>query len=160
MRRTLWMALAITAVTAPLTRASYADPPPLLQVGDGALAVQADKLEIDVAGGEAILTGNVTLTKGDLKVSCPRIDLKFDSTPHVIWARGSGGVTADVRGVHAEGPEAELDLPKQVLDLRGGVRLARGQGWLQADQARIDIATGKVTATQVKGSIPVPPHKP
>ncbi len=158
MRRTLWMALAIAAVTAP--RASFADPPPLLQVGDGALAVQADKLEIDVAGGGAILTGNVTLTKGDLKVSCPRIDLKFDSTPHVIWARGSGGVTADVRGVHAEGPEAELDLPKQVLDLRGGVRLARGQGWLQADQARIDIATGKVTATQVKGSIPVPPHKP
>jgi lipopolysaccharide export system protein LptA len=160
MRRTLWMTLAIAAVTAPLARASSADPPPLLQVGDGALAVQADKLEIDVSGGEAILTGNVTLTKGDLKVSCPRIDLKFDSTPHVIWARGSGGVTADVRGVHAEAPEAELDLPKQVLDLRGGVRLARGQGWLQADQARIDIATGKVTATQVKGSIPVPPRKP
>ncbi len=63
-----------------------------------------------------------------------------------------------MRGVHAEGPEAELDLVKQVLELRGGVRLARGQGWLQADQARIDIATGKVTASQVKGSIPVPPR--
>ena len=137
-----------------------ADPPALLQVADGALAVQADKLEVDVIAGDAILTGNVTLTKGDLKVACPRIDLKFDSTPHVIWARGSGGVTADIRGVHAEGPEAELDLPKQVLDLRGGVRLARGTGWIQADQARIEIATGKVTATQVKGSIPVPPRKP
>ena len=117
-------------------------------------------VERDVVAGEATLTGNVTLTKGDLKVSCPRIDLKFDGTPHVVWARGSGGVSADVRGVHAEGPEAELDLVKQVLDLRGGVRLARGTGWLQADQARIDIATGKVTATQVKGSIPVPPRKP
>ncbi len=93
-------------------------------------------------------------------MSCPRIDLKFDTTPHVVWARGSGGVTADVRGVHAEGPEAVLDLPKQVLDLHGGVRLARGQGWLQAEQARIDIGTGKVTATQVKGSIPVPPRGP
>jgi lipopolysaccharide export system protein LptA len=144
-RRTLAI-LATTAFAAPIPRASLADPPSLLQVGDGALAVQADRLEIDVASGEAILTGSVTLTRGDLKVSCPRIDLKFDSTPHVIWARGSGGVAADVRGVHAEGPEAELDLPKQVLDLRGGVRLARGQGWLQADQARIDIATGKVTA--------------
>jgi lipopolysaccharide export system protein LptA len=160
MRRTLFLGLACAVVLAPIPRASLADPPALLQMGDGALAVQADRLEIDVSGGEATLTGNVTLTKGDLKVSCPRIDLKFDSTPHVIWARGSGGVTADVHGVHAEGPEAELDLPKQVLDLRGGVRLARGQGWLQADQARIDIATGKVTATQVKGSIPVPPHKP
>jgi lipopolysaccharide export system protein LptA len=132
---------------------------PLVQI-DGNLAVQADKLEIDVLTGEGILTGNVSLTKGDLKVACPRIDLKFDNTPHVVWARGSGGVTADVRGVHAEGPEAELDLVKQVLELRGGVRLARGQGWLQADQAKIDIATGKVTASQVKGSIPVPPRGP
>jgi lipopolysaccharide export system protein LptA len=130
---------------------------PLVQI-DGNLAVQADKLEVDVTSGDAVLTGNVTLLKGDLKVACPRIDLKFDTTPHVIWARGSGGVSADVRGVHAEGPEAELDLVKQVLELRGGVRLARGQGWLQADQARIDIATGKVTASQVKGSIPVPPR--
>ena len=24
----------------------------------------------------------------------------FDNTPHVKWARGSGGVAADVRGVH------------------------------------------------------------
>ncbi|MGO8993976.1 MAG: LptA/OstA family protein [Polyangiaceae bacterium] len=152
------LVLGLAAFAIPVSRAS-GEPPAILQV-DGALAVQADRLEVDVAAGEATLTGNVTLTKGDLKVACPRIDLKFDSTPHVVWARGSGGVSADVRGVHAEGPEAELDLPKQVLELRGGVRLARGQGWLQAEQARIDIATGKVTATQVKGSIPVPPRGP
>jgi lipopolysaccharide export system protein LptA len=159
MRFIVALPVALAALAAPLPRAA-ADPPALLQVGDGAFAVQADRLEVDILAGEALLTGNVTLVKGDLKVSCPRIDLKFDSTPHVVWARGSGGVTADVRGVHAEGPDAELDLAKQTLDLRGGVRLARGPGWLQAEQARIDIATGKVTATQVKGSIPVPPRHP
>jgi lipopolysaccharide export system protein LptA len=161
MRRALPFAAAALAYVAPVGGAAAESPTPtILAVADGALAVQADKLEVDVVSGEATLTGNVTLLKGDLKVTCPRIDLKFDSTPHVVWARGSGGVTAEVRGVHAEGPEAELDLTKQLLDLRGGVRLARGTGWLQADQARIDIATGKVTATQVKGSIPVPPRKP
>ena len=50
--------------------------------------------------------------------------------------------------------------PRAAAAVGGGVRLARGQGWLQAEQARIDIATGKVTATQVKGSIPVPPRGP
>ena len=60
---------------------------------------------------------------------------------------------------HAEAPEVELDLGRQILDLRGGVRLTRGQGWLQADRATIDIASAKVTLTQVKGSIPVPPAK-
>lgn len=132
----------------------------IFQVGGEAMNVQADRLDVDVSAGEAILTGNVTLNKGDLKVACPRIDLRFDNTPHVKWARGSGGVAADVRGVHAEAPEVEIDLIKQIVDLRGGVRLTRGQGWLQADRATIDVASGKVTLSQVKGSIPVPPPKP
>jgi len=33
---------------------------------------------------------------------------------------------------------------QQFLDLRGGVRLTRGQGGLTADSAKIDIATAKV----------------
>ena len=114
--------------------------------------------EVDVGTGSATFTGNVSLAKGDLHVTCPRIEVKFDTSPHVSWAKGSGGVSADVRGVHAEAPEVELDLTKQILELRGGVRLTRGQGWLQAEKASIDIATAKVTLAQVKGSIPVPPR--
>ena len=127
----------------------------ILGMGGDAATLQADRLDIDILAGEATLTGKVTLSKGDLTVSCPRIDVRFDHAPHVTWARGSGGVTADLRGVHAESPSVELDLTKQLLDLRGGVRLTRGQGWLTADSARIEIATGKVTLAQVKGSIPV-----
>jgi lipopolysaccharide export system protein LptA len=127
----------------------------ILGVGGEAATLQADRLDIDILAGEATLTGKVTLVKGDLTVSCPRIDLRFDHAPHVTWAKGSGGVTADLRGVHAEAPSVELDLIKQQLDLRGGVRLTRGQGWLTADTARIEIATAKVTLAQVKGSIPV-----
>ena len=133
---------------------------PLLAVGGDAMNVQAERLDVDIAAGEATLTGNVTLVKGDLHVSCPRIDLRFDRTPHVTWARGSGGVAADVRGVHAEAPDVELDLVKQLLELRGGVRLTRGQGWLQAERAAIDIPTSRVTLTRVKGWIPVPPRSP
>jgi lipopolysaccharide export system protein LptA len=131
---------------------------PLLGGPADPVAMQADQLEVDVGTGSATFTGNVSLAKGDLHVTCPRIEVKFDASPHVSWARGSGGVSADVRGVHAEAPEVELDLTKQVLDLRGGVRLTRGQGWLQAEKATIDIATAKVTLAQVKGSIPVPPR--
>ena len=143
------LALACALASAPLARATE------ILGGDTAVALQADRLDIDILAGEGTLTGKVTLSKGDLVVSCPRIDLRFDHTPHVAWARGSGGVTADVRGVHAEAPSVELDLTKQVLDLRGGVKLTRGQGWLTADSARIEIATAKVSLTQVKGSIPV-----
>lgn len=139
-----------------LLPARVAEADPILDVGKGDVGVQADKLEIDVAAGSALLTGQVVLTKGDLGVRCPKVELKFDATPHLMWAKGSGGVVADVRGVHAEAPEVELDLRKQTLELRGGVKLSRGQGWIQAERATIELATAKVTATQVKGSLPVP----
>jgi lipopolysaccharide export system protein LptA len=150
-RRLVAAAAALAALSAPTPVAAEST----MLGGDSAVALQADRLDIDILAGEATLTGKVTLSKGDLVVSCPRVDLRFDHAPHVTWARGSGGVTADVRGVHAEAPSVELDLGKQVLDLRGGVKLTRGQGWLTADSARIEIATAKVSLTQVKGSIPV-----
>jgi lipopolysaccharide export system protein LptA len=147
--------VALISLAALLTPATLARAEILGGAGNDPVTLQADQLDIDILAGEATLTGKVTLTKGDLTVNCPRIDLRFEHSPKVTWARGSGGVTADVRGVHAEAPSVELDLTKQVLDLRGGVKLTRGQGWLTADSARIEIATAKVSLTQVKGAIPV-----
>lgn len=156
--RRAWLTPAAAALV--LVSTSFApraaDADPLLDVGKGDVNVQAEKLEVDVATGKAILTGQVVLSKGDMTVRCPRVDIKFDNSPHLISAKGSGGVVADVRGVHGEAPEVELDLSRQTLELRGGVRLSRGQGWIQADKATIELATARVTATQVKGSIPVP----
>jgi lipopolysaccharide export system protein LptA len=152
MPRVLMVLIALAALLAPVTLARAEI---LGGVGPDPVKLQADQLDIDILAGEATLTGKVTLTKGDLVVNCPRIDLRFEHAPKLTWARGSGGVTADVRGVHAEAPSVELDLTKQVLDLRGGVKLTRGQGWLTADSARIEIATAKVSLTQVKGAIPV-----
>ncbi|MBP9112418.1 MAG: hypothetical protein KBF88_06385 [Polyangiaceae bacterium] len=118
--------------------------------------IEAEKVEVDIHSGEAALTGNVTLQKGPLKVSCPKVDLKFDGAPHVLWAKGSGGVVAEIKGVRGEAPEAELDMKKHVLELRGGVKLTRGSTWVQAESASIDVASAKVTLFQVKGSMPVP----
>lgn len=129
---------------------------PLLELSPGNVQVEAELLEVDVGNQTAILTGNVSLSKGDLLVKCPRLEVHFDNSPHVKWAKGSGGVVADVRGVHGEAPEVELDLGRQTLELRGGVRLTRGQGSLQATRTTIDLSTGKVTAHQVKASLPVP----
>jgi len=144
------------SILAALALPGQAAAEPILEVGPGNVTVQADKLEVDVAGGSAVLLGSVALSKGDLLVKCPRVELRFDTAPHVKWLKGSGGVVADVRGVHAEAPEVELDMSKQILELRGGVKLSRGQGWLEANRATIDLQTAKVTAHQVKGSLPVP----
>ncbi len=116
--------------------------------------MSAEHLDLDVEARTALLTGGVKLVKGSLTIACPRVEVRYDQVPHVTWARGSGGVVAAVKGVRAEAPEVELDLAGQALSLRGGVRLTRGEGWITADQATIQIASGKVSMTGVKGSIP------
>ena len=150
-------ALAASAVVVEPLPAS-ADP--LAALGGESIEVSADLLDVDVGTGTATLTGNVRLARGELKVACPRIEVKYDDHPRVTWARGSGGVQADIKGVHAEAPEVELDLARHTLDLRGGVKLTRGQGWLQAEQASIDTKSARVTLKDVKGAIPVALPKP
>lgn len=120
----------------------------------------ADRLELDLETKTAVLTGHVKLGKGGLSVSCPRVDVRYDQVPHVTWVRGSGGVVAEVKGVKAEAPEAEMDLGSQTLELRGGVRISRGEGWISAERASIQLGSGKVSMTEVKGSIPVKPGEP
>lgn len=130
---------------------------PLAALGGDTIEVAADAVDVDVSAGTATLTGQVRLTRGSLRVECPRVEVRYDDRPRVTWARGTGGVRADVKGVHAEAPEVELDLDKHVVELRGGVRLARGQGWLQADAATIDTRTARVALKDVRGAIPVAP---
>jgi lipopolysaccharide export system protein LptA len=122
----------------------------------GNLELSAELLEVDTKGQTAVLSGKVFLARGDLSLHCPRIEAKLDAAgSKVSWARGSGGVVADVKGIHAESTEFDLDLDKQHLSLRGGVRLFRAGGWLSADGAELDLAGGKVTMTMVKASVPV-----
>jgi len=151
MRRSLLVALAIVA---PLSAARPlgAEPAP-----DGeALQMSADHLDLDVEARTALLTGHVKLARGAMTLSCPRVDVRYDQVPHVTWARGSGGVVAEVKGVRAEAPDVEVDLGARTMELRGGVRLTRGDGWITAERATINIATARVTMSDVKGSIPVP----
>jgi lipopolysaccharide export system protein LptA len=123
----------------------------------GNLELKADLLVVDVKAQNATLTGNVELSKGgDLSLRCPKIEVRYDASgPRVSWAKGSGGVVADVKGVRGEAPEFELDWVAQKLTLRGGVRLFRGQGWVVADGADIDLAGAHITMTNVRASLPV-----
>jgi lipopolysaccharide export system protein LptA len=155
-RRPLLVALSAAAFLAATPGAMSADRAP----ADEPLSMSADRLDLDVEAKTAVLQGHVKLARGAMALSCPRVDVRYDQVPHVTWARGSGGVVAEVKGVRAEAPEVEVDLGAQTMELRGGVRLTRGEGWITADRASINIATAKVTMSDVKGSIPIPKPSP
>jgi lipopolysaccharide transport protein LptA len=130
---------------------------PLAVVEGESLDIKADKLDVDIDKGTALLEGNVVAKMGELSVSCPKVEIRYDQAPRVRWAKGSGGVRAHVKGIDATANSVVVDLAKREVSLSGGVHLARGKGWIEAGKATIDLSTRKVTLQEVKGSIPVEP---
>jgi lipopolysaccharide export system protein LptA len=148
-------AAAATAVAGVAPSGLSASAEPLGVVDGESLDVAADRLDVDVERGTARLDGNVSLRLGDLDVRCPTVELRYDRSPRVSWARGTGGVTAHLKGIDATAATVEFDAATRSVALSGGVRLARGRGWVTAEHATIDITSGKVSLQEVKGSIPV-----
>jgi lipopolysaccharide transport protein LptA len=148
------LGLAMVMLCMPAGRAQ-ADP--LAVVAGEALDVTADRLNVDVSQGTAVLEGKVEVQMGELAVRCPRVEIRYNEAPKVRWARGTGGVQANVRGIEARASVVEVDVARRKVKLAGGVHLSRGRGWVRAELAVIDLATRKVSLREVKGSIPVEP---
>lgn len=152
-RLALLVALALALIgTASRELSADAQPTP---TASEALDVSADRLDLDVQAKTAVLTGSVRLAKGNVSVRCPRVDARYDDAAKITWAKGSGGVIAELGGARAEAPEVEIDMQQKTLELRGGVRITRGAGFLTADRATMNMATSKITMSDVKGSVPV-----
>jgi lipopolysaccharide export system protein LptA len=81
--------------------------------------------------------------------------VRYDEAPNVRWARGTGGVSARIKGIAATANTVEVDVNRRSVRLEGSVKLSRGKGWVTADSATIDVATRKVVLNDVQGSIPV-----
>jgi lipopolysaccharide transport protein LptA len=128
---------------------------PLAVVEGEALDVSAERLEVDVERGVALLQGNVTLTFGEVEIRCPNVEIRYDRSPRVSFAKGTGGVTARLKGTEATADAIEFDAASRKVSLSGSVRLTRGRGWMRAERATLDIASGKVSLEDVKGSIPI-----
>lgn len=151
-----WMLCALLPLGA---AAAPSSPPPgsLAVIAGEVLDLKADKLDVDITSGSAVLEGKVSAALGDLRVNCAKIEVKYDQAPNVRWAKGSGGVSASMRGIEATAATVELDVQRRSVELSGNVRLSRGRGWVTAERARIDLGTRHVTLESVQGSIPVTP---
>jgi lipopolysaccharide export system protein LptA len=150
--------LGLTALVTALGLARAVTPAyagPLAEIEGQTLDVKADKLDVDIEKGTATLEGHVNAALGDLVVECPKIEVRYDEAPKVKWARGSGGVSARLKGIEATATSVELDVTRRSVRLVGNVKLSRGRGWVTAESAAIDIATRRVVLDEVKGSIPV-----
>lgn len=120
------------------------------------LDVRADKLEVDWGSARAVLDGHVQLRRGDILVTCPRVEGRFDASARLLSARGVGPVTADFRGTHAEADDVEVDMSQKVIRLKGHVKVTRGGARMTAERGTIEFASAHLTLEEVHGVLPGP----
>jgi lipopolysaccharide export system protein LptA len=142
--------LALLCTTGEPARAN-----PLGVIANEVLDVTAQRLDVDIEHGRAVLEGDVRASLGELQVQCPKVEMRYDEAPTVRWVRGTGGVRATLRDIEATAKLVEVDVARRQVKLNGGVELRRGRTWVHADNAVIEIASRRVSLHDVKGSIPV-----
>ncbi len=154
-RGALGLAAAIALLTGGAFEARSA-PGPGPEGDPDALDVRADKLEVDWGAARAVLDGHVQLRRGDILVTCPRVEGRFDASARLLSARGFGPVTADFRGSHAEADDVEVDMSQKVIRLKGHVQVIRGGARLTAERGTIEFASAHLSLEEVHGVLPGP----
>jgi lipopolysaccharide export system protein LptA len=149
MRRLLALLLALPAATAVAQETG---------VGFGGgdfdrsapVEVAADTLEVDQSTGRAVLTGEVVIAQGELRLSADRVTVDYaaDGTDRRIERLNAEGDVLIVAGEDAaEGQTAIYTLGSAEILMTGDVLVTQGGNTLAGDRLAIDLDTGAGTVS-------------
>jgi lipopolysaccharide export system protein LptA len=160
MRLTLPLAALLLALSLPAAA-------PAQSIGFGGavdrgapVEVAADSLEVDQGSGRAVLTGNVVIAQGGLRLSAEVVEIDY-ATAAGGGAGGGGGTGArrierltargDVLLVTgedaAEAREAVYELGSGQVVMTGDVLVTQGASTLAGDRLSVDLDTGSGSVT-------------
>src|SRR5690606_23673355 len=88
----------------------------------------ADRIELQDRQKRVVLSGNVQITQGDLRLTAQRTTVAYTDTGGLRIQRidATGGVVVTRGGERASGSAAVYDFNRKVIILSGGVALRRG----------------------------------
>lgn len=112
--------------------------------------VSSDRLEIDQATGRAVLTGNVVVAQGDMRLSAGQVVVDYaelDGQRRIERLNASGDVLIISGEDAAEGQEAVYTLDTSNVVMTGDVVVTQGGNTLAGDRLDIDLASGAGTVT-------------
>ena len=136
---------------------------------------EADRIELQDRNKRVILSGNVDISQGDLKMRAARTTVAYTDGGGVRIQRidATGGVIVSRGNETARGDVAIYDFNRRLITMVGGVALRRGSDTLNGGRLVMDLdsgissvdgrssgGSGSVTATggggRVSGSFTVP----
>ena len=104
----------------------------------------ADRIELQDRQNRVVLSGDVVITQGDLRLSAGRTTVAYTDAGSLSIQRidATGGVVVTRGSERAEGSAAVYDFNRRVIVLAGGVKLRRGGDTLNGGRLTIDLNSG------------------
>jgi len=108
----------------------------------------ADRIELQDRADRAVLTGNVDITQGNMRLRASRVTIAYTSADHTQITRmdATGGVTLTTRSETARSQFAIYDLRTRLVTMIGAVSVQRaGQGETRGNRLVLNMNTGFAT---------------
>ena len=107
----------------------------------------ADRIELQDKQKRVILSGNVQIDQGDLRLTAARTTVAYTSDGGLNIQRidATGGVVVTRGNERASGAAGVYDFNRRVIVLSGGVALRRGTDTLNGGRLTMDLKSGLST---------------
>lgn len=104
----------------------------------------ADRIELQDRQNRVVLSGDVVITQGDLRLTAGRTTVAYTDAGALRIQRidATGGVTVTRGNERASGAAGVYDFNRRVIVLSGGVALRRGSDTLNGGRLTIDLDSG------------------
>ena len=104
----------------------------------------ADRIELQDRQNRVVLSGDVVITQGDLRLTAGRTTVAYSDNGALRIQRidATGGVTVTRGNERASGSAGVYDFNRRIIVLSGGVALRRGSDTLNGGRLTIDLNSG------------------
>ena len=116
----------------------------------------ADRIELQDRQNRVVLSGNVVITQGDLRLTAGRTTVAYTNAGSLKIQRidATGGVNVSRGNERASGAAGVYDFNRRVIVLSGGVALRRGSDTLNGGRLTMDLNSGLSSVDGRGGSAP------
>ncbi|MEO0485556.1 MAG: lipopolysaccharide transport periplasmic protein LptA [Pseudomonadota bacterium] len=114
------------------------------------LEMSADAMAIDQEAGTAMMTGNVIIIQGQLRLTAPKISVSYGDGGEVQDILAEGGVTFVTAAEEVEAQTARYRPTDDSMVLTGDVLLVQGPSAVSAETMVINLASG---TAQLEGRV-------
>ncbi|MEM1237693.1 MAG: LptA/OstA family protein [Pseudomonadota bacterium] len=112
------------------------------QTTDQPIEIAADTMAIDQDDGSAVLTGNVVIGQGDLRMTASRVTIDYTQEGGISEMFAVGGVVIVTPEEEVESTTALYKLADDSIFLSGDVLLVQGRSTVLSETMRVDLTDG------------------